>query len=223
MRNCHLGDLVNPLKRRLVEFFWPIEEGSVTATFPHVELYVLEMMVHEFLQFIAENVLVHGSLKDEERKFVLDGEKGTFVLSARESEETDLRVLSRDASHPSVLGQLRHLVGICDARLDESFSSLTPLAKVVCEKARDELDNPGVCDFAVHAPPRESSRNNDAGDSVRAMVTQNISGDDGYLVLKNSAKSGRGSQMTGVGCALPPMLLWKDRVSGMVKDAWIVC
>jgi hypothetical protein len=49
MRNRHLGDLVDPFKRRLVEFLWPVEEGSVSAVFPHVEFYVLEVVVHEFL------------------------------------------------------------------------------------------------------------------------------------------------------------------------------
>lgn len=181
MRNGHLGNLVNPFKGRLVEFLGFVEEGGMSAMIPHVELYRIEVTEHEFLQFITENVLVHGSLKDEERKLVLDGEKRSFVLPSRESEEADLGVLPRDTSHPSVFGQLRHLVGVCDARLDELFGGLAPLVKVIREETRDEFDNPGIGDLAVHAPPGEPSSDDDTGDSVKAVITQNISGNDGCL------------------------------------------
>jgi len=174
-----LCDLVHPFKGRRVKFLWLVEEGGVSAMIPHVEFHVLEVTVHEFLQFVAENVLVHGPMKDEERKLVLDGEKRGFVLSSREGKQSDSRVLPRGTSHPCVLGQLRHLFGVCDARLDELFDTLAPLVKVVGEEPRDELNDPGVGDFSVHAPPGEPSSDDDTGDSIRAMVTQDISGNDG--------------------------------------------
>lgn len=183
MRERHLGDFLDPFEGHFVEFLRSVEERGMSAAFPHVELHVLEVTEHEFLQLITENMLVQRSLQDEERKFVLDGEKRTFVLSSRESEKADLRVLPRGASDPSVLGQLRHLVWVCDARLDERFRGLTPLLEVVREQARDEVDNPGVGDLSVHAPPREPSGDDDAGDSVRAVVTQNICGNNGWFEI----------------------------------------
>lgn len=92
-------------------------------------------------------------------------------------------MLSRDASYPSVLGQLRHLIGMRDTRFDESFGGFTPRVEVVRKETGNELDDPGISDLSVHAPPREPSRNDDTGDGIGAMVTQNISGDDGYLVI----------------------------------------
>jgi hypothetical protein len=129
-------------------------------------------------------MLVHGSLQDEERKLVLDGEKSTFVLSSRQSKKADLRMLSRDPSDPSVLGQLRHLVWVCDARLDEFFGGLAPLVKAVREQARDEGDDPGVGHLSVHAPPGEPPSDDDTRDGIRTMVTQNICGNDGWFIYK---------------------------------------
>ena len=91
-------------------------------------------------------------------------------------------MLSRDASHPGVFGELGHVVGVCDTGLDESLGGLAPLIKIVRKETGDEFDNPGVGNFSVHAPPGESSRDHDTGDGVRAVVTQNVSGDDGYSV-----------------------------------------
>lgn len=51
---------------------------------PHMEFYIFEVTAHEFLQFVAENMLVHSPMKDEERKLAPDGEKGTFVLASRQ-------------------------------------------------------------------------------------------------------------------------------------------
>ena len=179
----HLGELVDPRKGRPIEFFRFVEEGRVSTVIPHVKLDVLEITVHKLLQFVTKNVLVHGPLKDQERKLILDGEQSTLVLSTRQGKKANLGVLSRDASHPGILGELRHFVGICDARLDESLGNLAPWVKVVCEQTRDELDNPRVGDLSVHAPPRESSREYDAGDSIRAVVTENVSGDNSFLAL----------------------------------------
>ena len=148
---------------------------------PHVKFDVLEVAAHKLLQFITNNVFVHSSLKDKERELVLYGEQSTLVLSARQSEKADLGVLSRDASHPGVLCELGHVVGACDARLDESFGGLTPRVEVVCEQTGDELDNPGVGDLPMHAPPGKSPREYDARYSIGTVVAQNISGDDSYF------------------------------------------
>jgi hypothetical protein len=182
MRKRHPGNVFNPLESRLVEFFRFVEERCVSTMIPHVEFYIFEVTMHEFLQVFTKDMLVHSSMQDEERKFVLDREKGALVLSAGQSEQADLGVLSGNASHPSVLGQLRHLVGIRNTRLDKIFGNPSPLAEVVRKEAGDELNNPRIGDFSVHAPPWESPCNNDTGDGIKALVAQNISGYDGYLV-----------------------------------------
>jgi hypothetical protein len=128
-------------------------------------------------------VLIHRSLKDEERKGVFDGEQRALVLSARESEKADLGVLSRGASDPGVLGELGHLVWMCDARLDEDLGGLAPRPEVVCEQAGDEVDDPGVGDLSVHASPRETSGDYDARDGIRPVVTQNVGGYDSFGIL----------------------------------------
>lgn len=179
---AYLSGLADPLEGRLIEFFRSVEEGSVSTTVPHVKFNVLEVTVHELLQFIAENVLVHCPVEDEERKLILHGEQSALVLSARQSEKADLGVLCRDASHPGILGELGHVLWICDARLDEILGGLTPRVEVVCEQTRDELDNPGVGDLSVHAPPGEPPCDNDAGDSVRTVVAQNVGRDNGYFI-----------------------------------------
>jgi len=184
-KETHLCELVDPLKGRPIELFRFVEEGRVSTVIPHVELDVLEVTVHELLQFVTKNVLVHGPVKDQERKLILDGEQSTLVLSTRQGKKADLGVLSRDASNPGVLGELRHFVGICDARLDESLGNLAPRVEVVCEQTRDELDNPRVGDLSVHAPPGESSREDDAGYSIRAVVTENVSGNNSFFVLSD--------------------------------------
>ena len=89
-----LGGLVDPFEDRLVEFFRSIEEGSVSTTIPHVKFEVLEVAAHKLLQFVTKNVFVHSSLKDKEGELVLHGEQSTLVLSTRQSEKADLRVLS---------------------------------------------------------------------------------------------------------------------------------
>ena len=70
----YLSDLVDPLKGRLVEFFWFVEEGGMSTMSPRVEFDVLEVAVHELVQFVTKDVLVHGAVKDQERKGIFDGE-----------------------------------------------------------------------------------------------------------------------------------------------------
>ena len=177
-KQIYLGDLVYPLEGRLVELVRFVEKGRVPTMIPHVEFDVLEVAVHELVQLITKDVLVHSSLKNQELEFIFGGEQGALILPTRQSEQADLRVLSRDASDPGVLGELRHIIGICDARFDESLGGLAPRVEVVGEETRDELDDPGVGHFSVHAHPGKSSRDYGAGDGIRAVVTQNVSGDD---------------------------------------------
>lgn len=153
-------------------------------------------------------MFVHRSLKDEERKFIFDGEQSALILPTRQGEKADAGVLSRDASDPGVLGELGHIVRICDARLDEILSGLTPSLEVVCEQARDEVDNPGVGDLSVHASPREPSGDYDAGDGIRPVVTQNIGGYDSFEFWSKNIRDR--DQMGGREWTLPPMLLYVE-------------
>jgi hypothetical protein len=94
-------------------------------------------------------------VQNEVWEFLAGGHQSGFVLGVRDGPNPDIRVLTGNGTHPTVLGSLIQLVTESDARLGERLGGGSESGEGWVQELWDKVEDPGGGDVIEHVAMRE--------------------------------------------------------------------
>lgn len=155
-----------------------IKEGSMADVVPDVEVEVAKVGIHEGLELLAVDVMVHGAMENEVGKGLLILQQGSLVLGVINRPSTDIWVLPGNGTHPRVLDTLVEFIPIGNTRLGKRLSGGAESVERIEEQARDEAQNPWSSDIGQHIAVGEGAHEDNTANDIGTVVRSDISGSD---------------------------------------------